>query len=52
MVRQQDHSIKAFFNVCQHRGNPLVGEPKAATASVRLSLPQLGPLPDGGLICT
>lgn len=22
MVRQQDGSIKAFYNVCQHRGNP------------------------------
>jgi len=24
MVRQADNSIKAFYNVCQHRGNPLV----------------------------
>ena len=31
MVRQQDHSIKAFFNVCQHRDNPLVDEQKRAT---------------------
>ncbi|MEM8767092.1 MAG: aromatic ring-hydroxylating dioxygenase subunit alpha [Pseudomonadota bacterium] len=28
MVRQADGSVKAFFNVCQHRGNPLVSEPK------------------------
>ena len=30
MVRQQDGSIKAFYNVCQHRGNPLVDEPKGS----------------------
>ena len=24
MVRQKDGGIKAFYNVCQHRGNPLV----------------------------
>lgn len=30
MVRQQDQSIKAFYNVCQHRGNPLVDEAKGA----------------------
>ena len=23
MVRQSDHSIKAFYNVCQHRGSRL-----------------------------
>ena len=28
MVRQQDGSVKAFYNVCQHRGNPLVDEKK------------------------
>lgn len=28
MVRQEDMSIKAFYNVCQHRGNRLVGEEK------------------------
>ncbi|MGI9322568.1 MAG: aromatic ring-hydroxylating oxygenase subunit alpha [Pseudomonadales bacterium] len=28
MVRQKDGSVKAFYNVCQHRGNPLVGEGK------------------------
>ena len=30
MVRQQDSSIKAFYNVCQHRGNPLVDDPKGS----------------------
>jgi phenylpropionate dioxygenase-like ring-hydroxylating dioxygenase large terminal subunit len=24
MVRQKDGGVKAFYNVCQHRGNPLV----------------------------
>lgn len=28
MVRQDDKSIKAFYNVCQHRGNRLVSEEK------------------------
>ncbi len=28
MVRQTDGSVKAFYNVCQHRGNPLVEESK------------------------
>ena len=28
MVRQADGSVKAFYNVCQHRGNPLVEEEK------------------------
>src|SRR5262245_55185951 len=28
MVRQKDGSIKAFYNVCQHRGNRLVFEEK------------------------
>lgn len=28
MVRQADGSVKAFYNVCQHRGNPLVSEKK------------------------
>lgn len=30
MVRQQDRSVKAFYNVCQHRANPLVSEPKGS----------------------
>ena len=28
MVRQKDGSVKAFYNVCQHRANPLVDGPK------------------------
>ncbi len=30
MVRQKDGGVKAFFNVCQHRGNPLVDDPKGS----------------------
>ena len=26
MVRQKDGGVKAFYNVCQHRGNPLVDD--------------------------
>ena len=42
MVRQQDGSIKAFYNVCQHRGNPLVDEQGQQPTAVCLPLPQLG----------
>ncbi len=30
MVRQQDGDVKAFYNVCQHRGNPLVEDDKGS----------------------
>jgi phenylpropionate dioxygenase-like ring-hydroxylating dioxygenase large terminal subunit len=30
MVRQADGTVKAFLNVCQHRGNPLVSEPRGS----------------------
>ncbi|MGA0839447.1 MAG: aromatic ring-hydroxylating oxygenase subunit alpha [Pseudomonadales bacterium] len=33
MVRQKDGSVKAFYNVCQHRGNPLVSDPKGSIKS-------------------
>lgn len=33
MVRQKDGGIKAFFNVCQHRGNPLVSETRGHVRS-------------------
>lgn len=32
IVRQQDQHIKAFYNVCQHRGNRLVLEPEGSMA--------------------
>jgi phenylpropionate dioxygenase-like ring-hydroxylating dioxygenase large terminal subunit len=28
MVRQDDGSVRAYYNICQHRGNKLVTEPK------------------------
>ena len=43
MVRQQDGSIKAFYNVCQHRGNPLVDDPKAATHGALSAATTAGP---------
>lgn len=33
MVRQDDMSVKAFYNVCQHRGNPLVSEARGHVRS-------------------
>lgn len=33
IVRQDDLSIKAFYNVCQHRGNKLVLEPEGSMAA-------------------
>lgn len=33
MVRQKDECIKAFYNVCQHRGNPLVDAEKGHVLS-------------------
>ncbi len=30
MVRQDDGGVKAFYNVCQHRGNPLVEDSKGS----------------------
>ncbi|MDR2856998.1 MAG: aromatic ring-hydroxylating dioxygenase subunit alpha [Novosphingobium sp.] len=33
MVRQKDGSIKAFFNVCLHRGNQLVTAPEGGVVS-------------------
>lgn len=33
MVRQKDGGVKAFYNVCQHRANPLVSEPRGHVRS-------------------
>ena len=50
MVRQQDHSIKAFYNVCQHRGNPLVDESKGSNPRRFVCrYHSWAFLPDGGL---
>ena len=31
IVRQNDYSIKAFYNTCSHRGAPVVREKKGST---------------------
>ena len=50
MVRQQDHSIKAFFNVRQHRGNPLVDKAKGSNPRRFVCrYHSWAFLPDGGL---
>ena len=49
MVRQQDGSIKAFYNVCQHRGNPLVDDPKGSNPRRFAAATTAGPFTDGML---
>ena len=35
IVRQKDHSIKAFYNTCMHRGAPVVRDKKGSTNLLR-----------------
>ena len=35
IVRQKDHSIKAFYNTCMHRGAPVVRDRKGSTNLLR-----------------
>ncbi len=49
MVRQKDNSVKAFYNVCQHRGNPLVAEPKGHVKRFVCRYHSWAFLPDGEL---
>ena len=35
IVRQNDNSLKAFYNTCQHRGAPVVREPEGNTKMLR-----------------
>lgn len=49
MVRQEDGSIKAFYNVCQHRGNPLVDEEKGSVKRFVCRYHSWAFLPDGSL---
>ena len=49
MVRQRDGSIKAFYNVCQHRGNPLVDDPKGNPRRFVCRYHSWAFLPDGML---
>jgi len=49
MVRQSNGSIKAFFNVCQHRGNRLVFESKGRVKRFICRYHSWAYLPDGKL---
>ena len=50
MVRQQDGGIKAFYNVCQHRGNRLVSEEKGHVSRFVCKYHSWAFMPDGELI--
>lgn len=49
MVRQTDDSVKAFYNVCQHRGNPLVEERKGHVKRFVCKYHSWAFMPDGEL---
>ena len=49
MVRQDDGSVKAFYNVCQHRGNPLVDDPKGHVKRFVCRYHSWAFMPDGTL---
>ncbi|MCC5885075.1 MAG: aromatic ring-hydroxylating dioxygenase subunit alpha [Gammaproteobacteria bacterium] len=49
MVRQEDGSVKAFYNVCQHRGNPLVDDEKGSVKRFVCRYHSWAFLPDGSL---
>ncbi|MCC5874334.1 MAG: aromatic ring-hydroxylating dioxygenase subunit alpha [Gammaproteobacteria bacterium] len=49
MVRQEDGSVKAFYNVCQHRGNPLVDEEKGSVKRFVCRYHSWAFMPDGSL---
>ena len=49
MVRQTDGSIKAFYNVCQHRGQRLVSEPKGHVRRFVCPYHSWAWMPDGEL---
>jgi phenylpropionate dioxygenase-like ring-hydroxylating dioxygenase large terminal subunit len=49
MVRQKDGGIKAFYNVCQHRGNPLVDGPKGSVKRFVCKYHSWAFMPDGEL---
>jgi phenylpropionate dioxygenase-like ring-hydroxylating dioxygenase large terminal subunit len=49
MVRQQDGGVKAFYNVCQHRGNPLVDDETGSVRRFVCKYHSWAFLPDGEL---
>ena len=49
MVRQEDGGVKAFYNVCQHRGNQLVQDDKGHVRRFVCKYHSFAYLPDGSL---
>jgi phenylpropionate dioxygenase-like ring-hydroxylating dioxygenase large terminal subunit len=49
MVRQADGAVKAFYNVCQHRGNPLVDDDKGSVTRFVCKYHSWAYMPDGEL---
>ena len=49
MVRQTNGSVKAFYNVCQHRGNPLVTGPTGSVKRFVCKYHSWAFMPDGEL---
>ncbi|MBM4203870.1 MAG: aromatic ring-hydroxylating dioxygenase subunit alpha [Gammaproteobacteria bacterium] len=49
MVRQKDGSVKAFYNICQHRGNPLVTGEKGSVKRFVCKYHSWAFMPDGSL---
>ena len=47
MVRQKDGGVKAFYNVCQHRGNPLVEDHQGSVKRFVCKYHSWAYLPDG-----
>ncbi len=41
LIRQADHSIKAFYNACPHRGNRIALNERGSVAAVHLLFPWL-----------
>ncbi len=49
MVRQTDGGVKAFYNVCQHRGQPLVSDEKGSVKRFVCRYHSWAFMPDGSL---
>jgi len=49
MVRQKDGSVKAFYNICQHRGQPLVSAEKGSVKRFVCPYHSWAFMPDGTL---
>jgi len=49
MVRQKDGGVRAFYNICQHRGNPLVSESKGHVKRFVCRYHSWAFMPDGEL---